>query len=156
MVCSCAMSLNYFWLQILFCLCVNETTLFSYLRSRLRENDADCFASRRYSVKNKLGDRMIKQSLNSVIAKYRDLSVSCRSIICRSRIRLRGGSRIFFRRGCTRLFLYFNTNKPHSFFFAQYQLYWKTAGHLRGGGCAPPAPSPKIRPCASAFGFGKS
>ena len=28
----------------------------------------------------------------------------------------RGGSRIFFRRGCTRLFLYFNTNKPHSIF----------------------------------------
>ena len=143
MVCSCAMSLNYFWLQILFCLCVNETTLFSYLRSRLRENDADCFASRRYSVKNKLGGRMIKQSLNSVMAKYRDLSVSCRSIICRSRIRLRGGSRIFLRRGCTRLFLYFNTNKPRSFFFAQYQLYWKTAGHLRGGGGGrTPAPPP--------------
>ena len=35
----------------------------------------------------------------------------------------RGGSRIFFRRGCTRLLLYFNTNKPHSFFFAEYQLY---------------------------------
>ena len=29
----------------------------------------------------------------------------------------RGGSRIFFRRGCTLLLLYFNTNKPHSFFF---------------------------------------
>ena len=29
---------------------------------------------------------------------------------------VRGGSRIFFRRGCTRLLLYFNTNKPHSFF----------------------------------------
>ena len=29
----------------------------------------------------------------------------------------RGGSRIFFRRGCTRLLLYFNTNKPHFFFF---------------------------------------
>ena len=28
----------------------------------------------------------------------------------------------FFRRGCTRLLLYFNTNKPHSF-FAEYQLY---------------------------------
>ena len=27
----------------------------------------------------------------------------------------RGGSRIFFRRGCTRLLLYFNTNKPHFF-----------------------------------------
>ena len=33
----------------------------------------------------------------------------------------RGGSRIFFRRGCTRLLLCFNTNKPHScFFFAEY------------------------------------
>ena len=29
---------------------------------------------------NKLGDRMIKQLLNLIIAKYRDLSVSCRSI----------------------------------------------------------------------------
>ena len=28
----------------------------------------------------------------------------------------RGGSRISFRRGCTRLLLHFNTNKPHSFF----------------------------------------
>ena len=28
----------------------------------------------------------------------------------------RGGSRIFFRRGYTRLLLYFNTSKPHSFF----------------------------------------
>ena len=46
----------------------------------------------------------------------------------------RGGSRIFFRRGCTRLQLYFNTNKPHSFFLAEYQLYQRTAGHLRGGG----------------------
>ena len=26
----------------------------------------------------------------------------------------RGGSRIYFRRGCTRLLLYSNTNKPHS------------------------------------------
>ena len=38
--------------------------------------------------KNKLGDRMKKQLLNSVIAKYRDLSVSRRSIICLS-LRLR-------------------------------------------------------------------
>ena len=34
----------------------------------------------------------------------------------------RGGSRIFLRRGCTRLLLYFNTNKPHAD-FAEYQLY---------------------------------
>ena len=46
-------------------------------------------AFRRYYVlKNKLSDRMIKQLLNSVIAKYRDLSVSRRSIICLS-LRLR-------------------------------------------------------------------
>ena len=38
--------------------------------------------------KKKLGDRMIKQLLNSVVAKYRDLSVSHRSIICLS-LRLR-------------------------------------------------------------------
>ena len=31
---------------------------------------ADRFASRRYSLKINLGDRMIKQLLNSVIAKY--------------------------------------------------------------------------------------
>ena len=30
---------------------------------------------------------------------------------------IRGGSRMFFRRGCTRLLLYFNANKPQSFFF---------------------------------------
>ena len=34
------------------------------------------------------------------------------------------------------------------FFLAEYQLYSKTAGHLRGeGGCALPAPFPSIRPC---------
>ena len=37
-------------------------------------------------MKNKLSHRTIKQLLNSVIAKYRDLSVSRRSIICRSRL----------------------------------------------------------------------
>ena len=43
---------------------------------------ADRFASQGYSLKkNKLGDRMIKQLLNSVIAKHRDFSVSRRSII---------------------------------------------------------------------------
>ena len=39
-------------------------------------------------IKNKLSDRMIKQLLNSVIPKYRDLLMSCRSIICLS-LRLR-------------------------------------------------------------------
>ena len=43
---------------------------------------------RYYLLKNKLSDRMIKQLLNSVIAKYRDLSVPRRSVICLS-LRLR-------------------------------------------------------------------
>ena len=41
---------------------------------------ADRFTSQGYSLKSKLGDRMIKQLLNQVIAKHRDLSVSRRSI----------------------------------------------------------------------------
>ena len=98
-VCLCALSSYCVWLQMIFCSCVNETTLFSLLRSLLRENGSstpewvrsvstgaenDRFASRRYSLKNKPGDRMIKQLLNSVIAKYRDLSVSRSSNICLS------------------------------------------------------------------------
>ena len=53
-----------------------------------------------------------------------------------------------FRRGCTRLLLYFNTNKPHSFFSPEYQLYWKTAGHLKGGkgGAHPLHPPPRSAP----------
>ena len=76
------------WLQIIFCSCVKETVLFSVLRSLLLENGRSLRFPRIFIKKNKLGDRMIKQSLNSVIAKYRDLSVSRRSIICLS-LRLR-------------------------------------------------------------------
>ena len=66
-----------------------------------------------------------------------------------SPLKHRGGSRIFFRRGCTRLLLYFNSNKPHSFFLAEYQLYQKTAGHLRGwGGSHPLHPPPRSAPVA--------
>ena len=38
MVCSCAMTSNCVWLQIIFCLRANETTQFSFMRSLLREN----------------------------------------------------------------------------------------------------------------------
>ena len=69
MVCSSAMPSNSVWLQIIFCSCVKETMLFSFLQSVLHENG------------RLLRFPMIKQLLNSVIAKYRDLSVSCRSII---------------------------------------------------------------------------
>ena len=54
----------------------------------------------------------------------------------------RSGSRIFFRRGCTCLLLYFNTNKPHSFFLQNTTCIRKRQVIWGGGGCAPPAPSP--------------
>ena len=58
----------------------------------------------------KIIDQTKKRPCNTVFGE-RDLQIKVF-------IRLvRGGSRIFFRRGCTRLLLYFNTNKPHSFFF---------------------------------------
>ena len=40
------------------------------------ETDLTCL------VDEKNGDRMIKQLLNSVLAKYRDLSLSRRAVIC--------------------------------------------------------------------------
>ena len=83
MVCSCALLSNCVWLQIIFCSCVKETVLFSFLQSLLHEN-----GPRMFIKKDKLGDQMIKQLLNSVITKYRDFSVSHRSIICLS-LRLR-------------------------------------------------------------------
>ena len=72
------MSSNFVWLQIIFCSCVNETTLFSLLRSLLSEN------GRLLRFPKILCDRMKKQLLNSVVVKYSDLSVSRRSIICLS------------------------------------------------------------------------
>ena len=62
----------------------------------------------------------------------------------------RGGSRIFFRRGCTRLLLFFNTNKPHSFFLQNTSCIRKPQVISRGGGEAhplqpPPRSTPAIR-----------
>ena len=60
----------------------------------------------------------------------------------------RGGSRIFFRRGCTRLFLYFNTNKPHSFFLQNTSCIKKPQVISGGGGegAHPLHPSPRSAP----------
>ena len=70
MVCSCALSSNCVWLQIIFCSCVNETTrdTFSRQKRHISSLPEDI-------LKNKLGDRMIKQLVNSVTTKYRDLPV---------------------------------------------------------------------------------
>ena len=99
MVCSCAMSSNFVWLQIpvIFCSCVNETTLFSFLRLLLCESDRALHFPMKIFIrkKSKLGDRMIKQLLNSSIARYRDLSVSRRSITGLS-LRLHNWRRPFY------------------------------------------------------------
>ena len=58
-----------------------HTYLDSKGKTRSCVKNGDRLASRRYSLKNKLGDRMIKQLLNSVLAKYRDLSVASRIIV---------------------------------------------------------------------------
>ena len=54
----------------------------------------------------------------------------------------RGGSRIFFRRGGTRLLLYFNTNKPHSFFFGRIPVVLENRRSSQGGGVRTPCTLP--------------
>ena len=58
----------------------------------------------------------------------------------------RGGSRNFFRRGCTCLLLYFNTNKPHSFFFLQNTSCIRKPQVISGGGAHPLHPPPRSAP----------
>ena len=57
----------------------------------------------------------------------------------------RGGSRIFFRRGCTRLLLYFKTNKPHSFFLQNTSCIRKPQV-ISGRGAHPLHPPPRSAP----------
>ena len=79
MVCSCAMSSNCVWLK---CLAANNILLkrkwnhdFLLLGIALVWKMVERFVSRRYSLKNKLGDRMIKQYRTRVIAKYSQTSL---------------------------------------------------------------------------------
>ena len=48
----------------------------------------------------------------------------------------RGQIQDFFEEGCTRLLLYFNTNKPHSFFFCRIPVVLENCRPSRGGGGA--------------------
>ena len=59
----------------------------------------------------------------------------------------RGGSRNFFRRGYTRLLLYFNTSKPHSVFFCRIPVVLVNCRSFqRGGGVYPLHPPPRSTP----------
>ena len=58
----------------------------------------------------------------------------------------RGGSTIFFKRGCTRLLLYLNTNKLHSFFFGIIPVVLENRRSSPGGGAHPLHPPPRSAP----------
>ena len=60
------------------------------------------------------------------------------------RMLYRGGSRIFFRRGCTRLLLYFNANKPHS--ILQNTNCIRKPQVISGEGAHPLHPPPRSAP----------
>ena len=72
MVWSCTMSTNFVWLHIIFCFCVNGTTLFSFLRSLLRENGRTVCFPKTFLKKQTLGSNDKRIIGLSVIAKYRD------------------------------------------------------------------------------------
>ena len=59
-----------------------------------------------------------------------------------TRTQVRGGPRIFLRRGCTRLLLYFNTNKPHFFFLQSTSCIRKPQVISGGGGVCTPGTHP--------------
>ena len=84
MVCSCAMPSNCVWLKCLdtnyILLIRTKNKLFSFLRSLLRENGTSLGFLRIFIVKQTWWSN-VKQLLKSIIAKYRDLSFSLRSII---------------------------------------------------------------------------
>ena len=66
----------------------------------------------------------------------------------------RGGSRIFFRRGCSRLLLYSNTNKPHSFLCVcrtPVVLEKRRSSQEGGGGTHPLHPPPRSAPVLRCF-----
>ena len=75
-----------------------------------------------------------------------------------TRTQVRGGSRIFVRRGCTRLLLYFNTNKPHSLFFCRVPVVLENRRSSQGGGDVhplhpPPRSAPATTTCSDQLHF---
>ena len=65
-----------------------------------------------------------------------------RNVECKNKNVLQGRIRDFFRRGCTRLLLYFNTNKPHSFFFCRIPVVLENRRSSQGEGGAHPCTLP--------------
>ena len=64
---------------------------------------------------------------------------------------MQGRIQDFFRRGCTRLLLYFNTKKPHSFFLQNTSCIRKLQVISGRGGAHPLHPPPRSAPEMSAI-----
>ena len=72
-----------------------------------------------------------------------------------STILLRGGCRISFRRGCTRLLHHFNTNKQQSFFFfCTIPVVLENRWSSQGGGVCTPCTLPLDPPLLLSFWVG--
>ena len=63
MVCSCSVSSNCVWLQIILCSCINETALFCFFASLLLENGRSLCFSKKFIKKHKLSDQTIKKKI---------------------------------------------------------------------------------------------
>ena len=80
---------------------------------------------------------------------------SCDNFITRAMLfmalhAVQGRIQDFFRRGCTRLLLYFNTNKPHSFLFGRIPVVLENRRSSRaGGGAHPLHPPPRSAPAVA-------
>ena len=86
MVCLCALFSNCVWLcvwlQMIFCSCVNETTLFSLLRSLLRENGRSlCNLDSRASQKRKHWGREWSLRFQKIFIKKQTRSSNDKTII---------------------------------------------------------------------------
>ena len=73
MVFACAMSYNCVWLQIIFCSPLNETMLFSFFYHHSCVKKGRSLRFPKIFIKNKLGNRMIKQLLSNLKQKERKM-----------------------------------------------------------------------------------
>ena len=127
---------------------VNKNTYVHFLHKTCSQDVSGSFSLQSCKINSKKCTKKVRCTCKVAFLLIRHIVVFS-PFSLPSPLKHRGGSRIFFRRGCTRLLLYFNSNKPHSFFLAEYQLYQKTAGHLRGwGGSHPLHPPPRSAPVA--------
>ena len=126
-------------------MCLRPTFAF---RGRKRKRHLRKVASRSYV---KIKHCEIKQNSEIRERVHFELLLNVKGCLSMTRIKMdynRGGSRIFFRRGCTRLLLYFNTNKPHSFFFCRIPVVLENRRSSQGrrGGAHPLHPPPRSSP----------